>query len=781
MQPFTLAADFDGFWPDGDIARMRESGLNLGNWAGKREMTMVRNMGMRFWFRRIFYFGMILGLIIVFGMDACRAEDSTGPAERPKLGLALGGGSAAGFAHIGVLKWLEENRVPVDYIAGTSMGGLIGGCYAMGMSPEEIRSLVCDVDWSKIFDPNPPYEALDFRRKEDRHDYPAPIEAGLRDGQFKLPGGLNVYQVGFIFSRITLPYSTLKNFDELPIPFRCMATDIRNAQSVVIGEGSLAEAFRATMAIPGIFSPVERGGQLLVDGGVLDNMPTGIVKQMGANIIVAVKVNPFDSKREAESVDSVLMGTIDTVIEANGRDSLNLANVALTPDTNRLGLFNWEKADEYIELGYQAAKAQASALQRYSVDAVLWEKYLRQRQSRYRLSIPIPAAIEVNGASPAREAKIKKQLHKYIGEPLDTGLLEKDLTAIIGSGLFENIFYKFRIIDGKPVLMINVKEKIYGPPFIKLGFQFSAAGISTGNSVNTVQSRMTAFDIAGPGSELRLDMGIGTAFNFHSELYKPVGDSQWFIAPVAYFEQENHSLFTVGDPLTCYQALDEGFQLDLGYSFNNSLEIRLGYALEYQGLQTRIGVPLTGNFDGIIHRSSLKWALRQADDASLLRKGLNWDFNADWFFLAPGTSVEFGMMENKLLWSIPAGSGDMIYVKVDAGASLNGSPPLPQKFRLGGPFQLSAYHVDEFQGDNYLLGCVGYLKTLGRLPLTGDMVYLGVFAENGGVFDAWPGYEPTWDLSAGLVSGTILGPVYVGVSYGKDSRVMLNLELGKVF
>lgn len=753
----------------------------MGNCMRKREMIMTRNIWSRYRFGRWFYFGIIMIWIIVFGVAACYAENLSGLAERPKLGLALGGGSAAGFAHIGVLKWLEENRIPVNYIAGTSMGGLMGGCYAMGMSPDEIRILVEDTDWSKIFDPNPPYEMLDFRRKEDRHDYPAPIEAGLRDGQFKLPGGLNMYQVGFIFSRITLPYSALKNFDELPIPFRCIAADIRNAEPVVIGEGSLAEAMRATMAIPGIFTPVERGGRLLVDGGVLDNVPADIVKKMGANIIIAVKVSPFDSRREAESVDSVLMGTIDTVIETNSRDSMSLADVALVPDTNQLGLFNWEKADEYIELGYQAAKAQAYALQSYSVDVPTWQNYLQQRQSRHCLSIPIPAAVEVNGASPIRGAKIKKQLQKYIGCPVNTELLEKDLTAIIGSGLYENIFYKYQITDGKPVLVINVKEKAYGPPFIQLGFQFSTAGISTGNSLNMIRSRLTSFDIAGPGSELRLDLGIGTALNLQGELYEPLADSQWFMAPAAYFTQNNHCFFVGGDPLTGYQNTDGGVRLDLGYSFNNSLEARLGYTLEYQIAQTRVGVPLASDFDGIIHRAGFKWTYRHADDAALLRKGLNWDLTADWFFLAPGTTGEFGKVENKLLWSIPAGSRDIIYVKLAAGASLNGSPPLPQQFRLGGPLKLSAYQVDEFQGDNYLLGCIGYLKTLGKLPLTGDMLYFGVFVENGGVFQDWSKYEPALDLSLGLLSGTILGPVYVGVSYDKDAKVMVNIEMGKVF
>lgn len=735
---------------------------------------------MFFQLRRLLYIWIITLLIVGFGVASCSAEVVTIPSVRPKLGLALGGGSAAGFAHIGVLRWLEENRIPVDYIAGTSMGGLMGGCYAMGMTPEEIRRLASTIDWREIFDPNPPYEALGFRRKEDRHDYPVPVEVGLRDSRFRLPGGLNVYQVGFIFSRIALPYSTLTNFDELPIPFRCTATDIRNAEPVVMGDGSLAEALRATMAIPGVFTPVERDGQLLVDGGVLDSVPADIVKQMGANIIIAVKVTPFDSRRETESLDSVFMGTIDTVIETNSRQSLNLADMTLVPDTNRLGLFNWEKVDEYIELGYQAANNLAPALRRYSLDALAWQNYIQQRQNRLRFNSQTPAGIEVDGVSIAQKANIQKQLQKYIGHPVDTALLEKDLTAIIGSGLYECIFYEYRIIGGKPVLAIKVKEKTYGPPFMLFGFQFSTAGVSTANSVNTIRSRLTVFDIAGPGSELRVDLGVGTVLNFQSELYKPLFASRWFLAPGAFLAQNNHCLFTAGAPMTGYQITNGGLRLGWGYAFNNSLEARLGYTVESQTAQTRVGVPLPSDFSGTVHRAGFQWTYRQGDDAVLLHKGFHWDMNADWYFAAPGAAKEFGQAKSKLLWSIPAGP-DAIYTMLSAGVSWNGIPPLPQQYRLGGPFQLGAYHVDELQGANFLLGSIGYLKSLGKLPLTGDKLYLGIFAENGGVYQDWARFEPVWDLSAGFLSGTILGLLYVGISYGRDAQVMLNVELGRVF
>src|SRR5260370_697315 len=231
-----------------------------------------------------------------------RAQQNPAPRLRPKIGVALEGGGAMGLAHIGVLKWFEEHHIPVDYVAGTSMGGLVGGFYATGMSPDELKTLIDGMDWRKILGDRTPYEDLAFRRKEDQRAYPNSLIFGLRGG-LNLPPGLNAgHQIGLLIDRVTLPYDEVSSFDALPVPFRCVATDLVSQKPYVFKDGSLAVALRATMSIPGAFSPVNDGKAVFVDGGLVDNLPTDVVRQMGAEIVIAGHLEP--APVEAKDIQS---------------------------------------------------------------------------------------------------------------------------------------------------------------------------------------------------------------------------------------------------------------------------------------------------------------------------------------------------------------------------------------------------------------------------------------------------------------------------------------------
>src|ERR1700757_2388970 len=213
---------------------------------------------------------------------------STAAVHRATIGLVLEGGGALGLAHIGVLRWLDENHIPIDYVAGTSMGGLVGGLYATGMSGEEINEFLKTVNWNRSLRNELPYQARSFRRKKDKRDYPNDLEFGLKHG-INFPSGFNSgQQVGLILDRLALPFSDLASFDELPTPLRCVATDLVTGKATVFDRGSLARALRATMSLPAIFSPVRGDGQIYVDGGLLENLPVDVVRAMGADVVIAV-------------------------------------------------------------------------------------------------------------------------------------------------------------------------------------------------------------------------------------------------------------------------------------------------------------------------------------------------------------------------------------------------------------------------------------------------------------------------------------------------------------
>lgn len=725
--------------------------------------------------------GFILVLVFVllnmiFGFPAVAAAET----DRPKIGLALGGGSAKGFEHIGVLLWLEENRIPVDYVAGTSMGGLMGGCYAMGMTPAEIRAFVANIDWDHLFDETP-FTVLDYRRKEDWVDYPVDLEVGFRNKSFRYPSGLPVHRVGLLLSRLTLPYSTISNFDQLPIPFRCVATDLQEQKAVVLQEGSLAGALRATMAIPGVFTPVERDGHWLVDGGVLNNVPADVARSMGADIVIAVNVSGDIKDRNIRGIDNVVMQSVGTVIADNSRRSQEQADIVIKPDLGGLKSTDWKQVEKFIQLGYQAAARQGESLKKWALAPEQWRVYLAKRYEHRKTAVPIPAKIEVTGTSPANQELITERLRKYQGQPLDTEALEEELTDLTGTGLYESLRYESVIENGLPVLRIIVIEKSYGPPFVDFAFVLGVDSIRADHLDLDAQTRITWVNLAGPGSELRTDLGFGTDLNWQLELYEPLHRGPFFIAPAVFLEQDLNSLFLNGSRFSEYKTTDTGYRLDLGYTIDKFTEVRLGYSAAYQETATQVGDPsAVDGLDGVIQSFRIKVKYYNANRAQIPREGGNWDLESRWYPAAPGTDTDFGIVAGKLLWNFPVGNEDIIFTKVEGGGAINGPLPFLQQFKLGGPFRLGTYYYGQLQGSNYFLASLGYLKKLEKVPLL-EKVYGGVWLESGAAFEEWSGMSLETNISVGLMRPTVFGPVYIGTSYGKGPNPLFYIGIGKIF
>lgn len=701
---------------------------------------------------------------------------------RPKIGLALGGGAALGFAHIGVLKWLEENRIPVDYISGTSIGGLIGGCYAMGMSPDEIDSFVSEINWDRVFNPNLPYDILDFRRKEDLRGYPVVTELGLRGNKINLPNGLPVHEIGILLSRLTLPYSNLKSFDELPIPYRCVAADIKSSKAITLQDGILAEAMRATMAIPGVFTPVERQGYSLVDGGILKNLPVDVVKEMGAELTIAVDLSNYDLVQNVNGFGQILKYTLNTITLDNSKRSAELADIVILPDSKDLSMTDWKAVKQFIQNGYLAAAAHAEQLKLYAMDEASWQNYLKERQRKRKLTVPEPTAIEVVGTSFDNQLLIREKLTKHLYQRINTEQLEKDLNDILGSGLYEGFRYSMKTDQaGNPVLLITAIEKEYGPPFINFVFLLDADGYQADHVDINARCRITSFNIAGPGSEFRTDLGFGTELNYLAEIYKPVSHSKWFIAPSLFIKQKNSSLFNDDIRVNEYKVTDSGARLDLGYSFNKFCEARLGYEIFRQSARVGVGEDLPYDPEGTVSMACFKWAYTSADGAMIDSKGLNWDLSFKRYQQGPEIPESFSQMETQLVWTHSFRSQDAILTLFSGGTSFDDTAPLLQQYRLGGPFRLGTYNVDQFHGSNYLLGNISYLKFIGKLPLTGRNIYLSFGVEHGNVFEDWSDPDLKTNLTMGLLSPTVFGPVYIGASYGEGDNPLFNVAFGKIF
>ena len=302
------------------------------------------------------------------------------------MGVALEGGGAKGLAHIGVLRWFEEHHIPVDYIAGTSMGGLIAGLYATGYSPSEIEQIVGGIDWDQALAGQIPYQALSYRRKEDLRALPNYVELGLRHG-IAGPSGLNSGQaVSLIIDRYLLPYSEPKSFDDLPIPFRCVATDLVSGKPEVFASGSIVNALRATMSIPGVFSPVVEGGKIFADGGLLNNLPTDVVKKMGSEVTIGVhlSVGPNDPK-QLRTIFQIAGGSTGVMIDANVLRGMELADLLLTIDVAGFTTLEFSRFADILPKGYEAAQAKARVCLivccHLSADDD-WNRHMAARQSR---------------------------------------------------------------------------------------------------------------------------------------------------------------------------------------------------------------------------------------------------------------------------------------------------------------------------------------------------------------------------------------------------------------
>ena len=301
------------------------------------------------------------------------------PASRPKVALVFEGGGALGFAHIGVIEWIEQHHIPVDYVAGTSMGGLVGGLYASGMSPQEITNFVGGINWTAVLSGQIPFPALSYRRKEDKLAFPNRLEFGLKHG-LSFPNGLNSGSaVGMLLDEKMLPYCNLKDFDDLPIPFRCVATDLTTGKEHVFKDGSLAQAMRSTMSIPGVFAPVEHGTQVYSDGAAVNNLPVNVAREMGAEIVIAVYLDTGAfNKAGLNSLVGVAGRNVAIMISANELASMKNANILLKADVSKFTSGDFEKSAEIIPKGVEVAEAHATELEKYAVNDADWKAYVER-------------------------------------------------------------------------------------------------------------------------------------------------------------------------------------------------------------------------------------------------------------------------------------------------------------------------------------------------------------------------------------------------------------------
>jgi NTE family protein len=704
------------------------------------------------------------------------------PESRPRIGIALEGGGALGLAHIGVLEWLEEHHIPIDYVAGTSMGGLVGGLYSTGMRPAEIRKLISTIEWEEVLRGQPRYEDLSFRRKEDRQVFQNNLEFGLRNG-INFPSGLNAgQQITFILDRATLPYSSLKSFDQLPIPFRCVATNLTTGKEKVFEDGPLGEALRATMSLPGVFNPVQRGENVYADGGLLNNLPVEVVRRMGADIVIAVRLTPASfNPKDTQSMFSILGRSISVMIAANELRSMELADLTISVDLAGFTSSDYKAAEKIIAQGYGGAARKSGLLSRLAVGESTWQLSEARRESRRIRSTGTPEFIQVTGVDSRLSHGIETALSRNVGAPVDPARLERDINVIAGGERFSSLSYSRTQRDGTEGLLIHADEKDYAPPFLNLGFLID--GSEYDNVLFTFGARITAMDVGRFRSEWRTDISAGSIWGLKSEYYSPfTATSKWFFAPRVYTANRPLDLYVHSLRIADYRILRYGTGFDVGYAINRSSELRIGYDVSEQWESIRTGLDVLPTPHGRLGASSIRYTLDKLDSPVIPRKGEIVRLNAQWINTAPGARA--GFPESELYFGVvrPISKPASIYVQGYGGTTFGYSDTGLPQFFLGGPGQFSAYGANEIRTNQYFLLRLGYIHELFTLPpLVGNKAYLFSTYEAGKAYGAPTISRLPTDGAVGVVMETLFGPLAIGASTGDTGHRKWYFALGRFF
>lgn len=709
-----------------------------------------------------------------------RAEQSK---TRPKVGIAFAGGSAYGMAHIGVLKWLDEHRIPVDAVAGTSMGGIVGGLFATGHTPQEIEDFISAIDWNQALQMTPPFEQLSFRRKEDQREYPNTIELGYKRGRgLSFPPALSAgHGVGLLISRFSASYGDIGPFTNLPTPFKCVSVDLVKAQTYVFEGGSLPEALRATMSIPSVFAPVEKDGMLLVDGGMLNNLPVDVVRGMGQDIVIAVALDPpAPDLNQMRNIFGVARRSVSVMIIDNERRNLGLADVVIMPELKGMGAGEYPRYQEFIELGYKAAEAKRLMLEKLSVSEAEYREWQERRAAKRRSEQVRPQTVIVEGNLPARRtAALLDAIAATPDEQVDRAQLEDELTKLVGSGRYDAAAYTlFKGPQGEGV-RLRLHEKDHGPPFVKPSFLLLAApgeGLKFG-----VGARVTFLDVGGPASEWRTDLSIGLFNKLGTEYYYRLRGGKWFLAPRIEHEEWEQPIYEGSERVSEFSNRRTVGGIDLGYAFGRFQELRMGWTVSHERTLLATGAERGTGVKGRASTLRARWSYEGQDAPNVPTRGvrvqLQGHYGMDW----PGVKEKFGLAEGVVSYAKPL-ARRFFLIGQGRGGVTRDDVHLSNSFELGGPLRMGSLARSQLLGTRYYYAGGYLMRGLSNPSLSIFGKFYGLLAYEAG--NAWSRTAvplPRHSATAGLLGETQFGVVFFGVAYGDRGEGKVFFRLGRMF
>ncbi len=756
------------------------------------------------------------------GPPASRA-DADAPPTRPRICLVLSGGGARGMAHIGVLKVLEELKIPIDCIAGTSVGAIVGGLYASGMTAQQIDATMRSLDWQEAFRDTPPRQDLAFRRKQDDRNFLVQLPLGLKHGKILLPKGfIQGQKLQETLRQLTLPFNNGTEFDLLPTQFRAVATDLETGNAVLLERGDLAIAMRASMSAPGVFAPVELNGRLLVDGGLAENLPINVARSMHADVLIVSDVSfPLQARASLDSALSISNQMLAIMLHKDTdrqRASLGERDVLIVPNLGSVTATDFTVPGNVIAGGEAAARDAVARLSAYSLGDSAYQEYLARRSSR-EPGLPPIQFVRVDEQSKRYEKTIMAKMQPLVGKPLDLDQVGKRITELYGLGNFETLDYSLveqpRTAEHAATagssaaagaaattgtaaagsaagetdtgIEVRARRKSWGPTYLRFGLNLEDD--FQGTSHYNAAARFILTEINQLGAELLTDVQIGSDPKVFSEFYQPLTASRtWFVAPSARIESHDLPIYSNNVQIASFRDREAEADIDFGRDLGSWGEIRVGYHRLTGATHARWGDPDLVDPQYNLGEYFFKFSYDRLDNVHFPREGqtftLQWDANR--------TNLGADIASDKVRadWLTAHSRGrNTLLLWASAGTTLDGtftSKDLPQLYSLGGFLNLSGLPPESLIGPHYAIARAIYFRKISRggegffeFP-----AYLGMSFEVGNTWEHRGDVSfasARKDASVFVAFDTFLGPVYLGTGYDQSGTAAYYLFLGRTF
>lgn len=706
--------------------------------------------------------------------------------DRPCIALVLGGGGARGGAHLGVIRQLEQQGIPIDLIVGTSIGAFIGGLYATGHSPDDIQTILDHLEWSTGFRDKVHRDEMPVRRKQQQDDYPIRLGLGLDSSGIKIPKGVLLGQA--MAELILEAYGAQLNhshFDQLPIPFRAVAADLTNRETVVMSQGSLLQAVQASMSIPGVVRPMELNGRVLVDGGVANNLPVSIAKDLGADRIIAVAIDaPLLNKEQLDSAFAVtdqltnflVRQVVDQQIALLGPDDL-----LLSPNVAQIGTLDFDKLPASIEAGRVSAEQQSKALASFAYPKQ-YPDWLAAHRAKQEPTVRVDH-IELDNQSLLSDEVLLHRLALKEGKSYDSKKLKEGLRQVYGVDTLERVSLQLEQNkqDEDTRLKVRAVEKSWGPGY--LNFRFTMEDDFRNNRYYQLAASYTYTNITQLGAELHNELALGTDKLLSSELYWPVYTPATFVS--AQVQRENTVLVledTDGLSLGDLSNTETSLTAKVGWNLSDHARLSSGWA-DKDGY---FRIPGSGigdlGFDRLRYQREgplLDFVWDRLDNPAFPSRGFR--IRANWQWL---DDTALGQTHRSRSNAVEVQAARSFFERHILRARWRledytpGDPDVAvEQFSLGGLLNLSGYPKNYLFGSEIKFGSLVYLYKMSenRFSVINSPFYLGASIERGQVHGNMIrveslANETDWIWASSLFAGwdSPFGPVYLGYGWAED-------------